>query len=117
MVSHLAARRCGVGIDVGVAIELREEGADVRHLRSPHEGLVAVVARPPVAWAEGLGHSQLRNLLAVAEDPEGGVPAQDLRAPDDAGPAAAVGEAVVGDDGFGSKRRLGVAKRFGHIGR
>jgi hypothetical protein len=54
----------------------------------------------------------LGDLFAVAEDAEGGVATQDLSPPADARAAAAVGEAVVGDDLFGAQGNLGVAQRF-----
>jgi hypothetical protein len=62
---------------------------------------------------EGLRHGQLRDLLAIAEDPEGGIAAQHLRTPDNAGAAARVSQAIVGDDAVCGQRGLGVAQRFG----
>ena len=117
VVSHLPPAGRGVGVEVRVAVQLGEERAHIRHARRPHEGLVAVVARAPVARTERFGHRELGDLFAVAEDSEGGVPAQDLGAPDDAGTAAGVGEAVVGADGLGGQVELGVAERFGHLER
>src|SRR6266853_1961858 len=100
VVAHLPAARRRLGLDVGVAVELREELAHVGHAGRPHERLVAVVARAPVARTEGLRHRDVGHFLAVAEDAERGIPAQHLCASDDAGAPAAVGQAVVGDDSF-----------------
>src|SRR5258708_13125452 len=100
MVAHLPAARAGIRLQVGIAVQLSEEGADVGHPRRPHERLVPVVPGAPVARAERLGHRELGDFLAVAEDAEGGVAAQDLSPPADARAAAAVDEAVGGGDIF-----------------
>jgi len=55
----------------------------------------------------------LRDLLAIAKDSERGIATQNLRATDDARPAAAVSQAIVGDDFFRGQGGLRVAKRFG----
>ena len=112
VVAHLPAARRRVGLEAGVSVELGEERADVGHPGRPHEGLVPVVAGPPVARPERLGHRDVGDLFAVAEDAEGGVASQDLSPPDDGGSAAAVGQPVVGDDGFCGEGELRVAKRF-----
>ena len=71
---HLPAAAEGVALGVGE--ELREEllgrGEPERH----HEGLVAVVARAPVAGLELRGEGHLRELLPVADDPELRLPRQ-----------------------------------------
>src|SRR5260221_281079 len=77
-----------------------------------YPSLVAVVARAPVTGLERPGHGQVGDLLAVTEDAERRVSAQDLGAPDDAGAAAAVGESVIGDDLIGREGKLGVRQRL-----
>ena len=59
-----------------------------------------------------LGHGDLRDLLAVAEDAKGRVAAKDLGSTDHARATAAVRESIVGDDGFGGQGELGVANGF-----
>ena len=95
---HAAAGAAGVGAHIGVRIELREPLLHGELPDGEHEGHVAVVAAAPIAIAELLGHAHLRQLLAIAEDPELGFAAKDLLAADERRLAAQHAELIVAQD-------------------
>ena len=92
---HRAAAERRLRFEVGVGVELGEELAHRHRAQRQHEGLIAVVARPDVASAEGIGHRQLGHLLAVAEDPELGAPGEHLGATQNADVPAADADPIV----------------------
>ena len=85
---HRASARDGFGVQVGVGVELGEPLLDVDHAEHEHPGLVAVVARAPVAFAEGARNGEIGEFLAVAEDAELGLAAQHFAPSDEGGLAA-----------------------------
>ena len=111
---HLPPGRARLALRIRVGVELCEvlfegEGPD-----REHEGLVAVVARAPVAGAEGPGHRELRDLLAVAEDPELRLAGEHLAAAEVARLPRQVPEPVVVEDRLA--RKLGAANAAGGFG-
>ena len=72
----------GSKLDVRVAVELGEELPEVDDAEGEHPGLVAVIARAPVALLEGAREGELRHFLAVAEYAELGFARQHFLAPD-----------------------------------
>src|SRR5882672_6933039 len=83
---------------VASGVELREVLRQIGQPDREHEGLVAVVAGPPVTRAEGVRHAELSDLLALARDAKGRVPDQDLAPRELTRRPAAHGEPVVGED-------------------
>ena len=92
---HRASARDGLGFEVGVGVELGEPLLDVDHAEHEHPGLVAVVARAPVAFTEGARNGEVGEFLAVAKDAKLGLAAEDFAASDEGGLAGGIGEAVV----------------------
>ena len=68
--AHLPPARGGVGDHVGVGVQGREVLLHGEQTLCHHEGLVPVVPRTPVPWPQHFGERQLRQLLAVPEDPK-----------------------------------------------
>jgi hypothetical protein len=97
---HLASSGGGLCLLVGMGIELREELLQRQQAQRHQEGLVAVVPRTPVPWAEGFRHGNLGDLLAIAEDAEFGFAGEDLAASQKAGVAAFPADAVVAQHRF-----------------
>ncbi|SRR5260221_6233145 len=102
---------------VGMGIELGEVFVEGGRADGEHEGLVAVVAGPPVAAAEGAGHGQLRHLLAVAEDAELGLAGQHFLAADEAHLPAAEGNPVVLENALTRELRANLLRLLwcGHV--
>ena len=76
-------------------IQLREhllEAHDPQHI---HPGLVAVVSRAPVPFAEDVSDGDVGQLLAVTKNAELGLAAQDLAAADQTGLARTICQAIV----------------------
>src|SRR6266536_5936258 len=81
--------------DIGVGVELPEELVERSHAEGQDEGLIAVIARAPVALAEGARPGELRHFLAVAKNAELRLAGEHLLAADQTGLATAKGDAVV----------------------
>lgn len=114
MTVHRASARDGLGVQVSVGVELGEPLLDVDHAEHEHPGLVAVVARAPVAFAEGARNGEIGEFLAVAEDAELGLAAQHFAPADEGSLAGGVGEAVVVEDVFFFEGKQNRALFLGH---
>ncbi len=100
-----------IGGGVGMSVKLGEKLLQGGHPSGQGQGLVAVIARAPIAGLESVGHGDLRQLLAVAEDAELGLAAHHFTAADQAGLAAAVNQAVIVDDLLGGDLQVGESGR------
>ena len=95
---HLPAGRVRIAHHVRVGVELREVLREVGEPDREHEGLIAVVPRAPVTRPKGPRHGELRDLLSLPGDAEGGLADEDLASRQLARRATPNGEPVVGDD-------------------
>ena len=101
MPDHRASAGGGIMLHVGMGVKLGKILLDVDHAEGEHPGLVAVVARAPVAFAEGAGDGHLGDFLAVAKDAEFGFSAQHFAPPNQRHLPRLVGGAVIFDDFIG----------------
>ncbi len=70
MPGHGAAAEIGFGSEIGVAIELGEKFLQAQEAQSKHERLIAIISGPEIAFAKGVGKSDLGDFLAFAENAE-----------------------------------------------
>ena len=113
---HLAPCRVRVAHDVRVGVELREVLREIRQADGEHEGLVPVVARPPIARPERARHAELGDLFALPGDAKGRVPHQDLAPRELAGRPAADREPIVRKDVLSAKAELRFRSGYRDIG-
>ena len=97
MAVHVAPAGVGFKGRVGMRVKLREELLKREQVQGEHPGLVAVIARAPVAFLKSMGDGELGQFLAVAEDAELGFAGQHLAPADDGRLARAVSQAVIGN--------------------
>ena len=109
---HRPAAGPWIVLDVRIGVELSEEFVECSHPRGEDEGLIAVVAGSPIAFAEGAGHGQLRHFLAVAEDAELRLAGEHFLAADQAGLTASKGHTVVPDDALARELRADLLRLF-----
>ena len=95
---HLPAGRVRIAHHVRIGVELREVLREVGEPDREHEGLIAVVPRAPITRPKGPRHGELRDLLSLPGDAEGGFADEDLASRQLARRATPNGEPVVGDD-------------------
>ena len=98
VVVHLPA--AGERVIFGIGIELREEFLDGGEAHCQHHRLVAVIAGPPVTFAENLGKDYLGQFLAIAGNAEFGLPGKHLLSGQQAGLPADATDLEVLQNGF-----------------
>ena len=113
---HLATRGVGIAHDVRVGVELGEVLRQIGETDREHEGLVAVVARSPIAGPESARHGQLCDLLTFPRDAERRLSDEHLTSRELARRPAAHREAIVGDDLRDGEAELRVRGRDGDLG-
>ena len=79
---HAAAGGGWFEINIRVRVKLGKEFLQPDHAQRKHPGLVAVVARTPVAFVKRACDGQLGDFLAIAKNAKFGFPAQYFAAAD-----------------------------------
>ncbi len=78
MVVEVSSGTARVQCFIGVTVYLVEELFRCGDFGGHHKSMIAVVARPPVAFLEILCHGNLGYLLAITKDPEFSLTRQDF---------------------------------------
>ena len=85
---------------IRMSVELREVLLEREEPQGEHERLVAVIPGTEIPFSESMRQGDLGHLFAVPENAEFGFAGEDLLAGYDAGPAAAMNDAVIVEDSF-----------------
>ena len=92
---HPPPARIGLGFQIRVGIQLREQLLDAHDTKHVHPCLIAVIAGAPVPLAKGVPEGDVGKFLAVPKDAELRFSAEHLAAPNKARLARTIGQAVV----------------------